>query len=127
MKEKILAARGSIQGIPEIPDYLKVLYKTAFEIKQKVLLDMAADRGPYIDQTQSTNLFFAKPTPSSLSSALFYAFKAGLKTGVYYLHTQTAAAPQQVTVSARKKPLKPVPEGKVEILCEDEVCVACSA
>jgi ribonucleotide reductase alpha subunit len=81
MKEKILAARGSVQAIAEIPDELKALYKTAFELKQKVLLDMAADRGPFIDQTQSTNLFMAKPTPSGLSSALFYAYKMGLKTG----------------------------------------------
>jgi ribonucleotide reductase alpha subunit len=81
MKEKILSARGSVQAIPEIPDELKGLYKTAFELKQKVLLDMAADRGPFIDQTQSTNLFMAKPTPSGLSSALFYAYKMGLKTG----------------------------------------------
>jgi ribonucleotide reductase alpha subunit len=81
IKDQIMANRGSIQAIPEIPDDLKELYKTTWEIKQKVVIDMSADRGIFIDQSQSMNIFMSKPTPANLSSALVYAHKLGLKTG----------------------------------------------
>jgi ribonucleoside-diphosphate reductase alpha chain len=86
MKEQILANRGSVQAIPEIPDDLKELYRTIWEIKQKVVVDLAADRGIFIDQSQSMNLFVARPTPASLSSALVYGHKKGLKTGETWRH-----------------------------------------
>lgn len=92
MKKKIIAGNGSIQHIKEIPDDVKQLYKTAWEIKQRTLIDMAAERGPYICQSQSLNLFVAEPTVAKLTSMHFYAWKKGLKTGIYYLRTQ---APSQ--------------------------------
>lgn len=92
MKKKIIAGNGSIQHIQEIPDDVKQLYKTAWEIKQRTLIDMAAERGPYICQSQSLNLFVAEPTVAKLTSMHFYAWKKGLKTGIYYLRTQ---APSQ--------------------------------
>jgi len=92
IKNKIIAGNGSIQHIDEIPDEIKQLYKTAWEIKQRTLIDMAANRGPYICQSQSLNLFVANPTAAKLTSMHFYAWKKGLKTGIYYLRTQ---APSQ--------------------------------
>ncbi|GAQ93137.1 hypothetical protein KFL_013200010, partial [Klebsormidium nitens] len=90
LKEQIMANRGSIQAIPEIPDDLKELYRTVWEIKQKVVIDFAADRGIFIDQSQSLNLFMAKPTPASLSSALVYGHKLGLKTDATALEIPSA-------------------------------------
>lgn len=98
MKNKIIAANGSIQNIPEIPEDIKELYKTVWEIKQRNLIDMAADRGIYICQSQSLNLFVESPTVSKLTSMHFYAWKKGLKTGMYYLRTQAAAQAVQFTV-----------------------------
>jgi ribonucleoside-diphosphate reductase alpha subunit len=98
LKERIIAANGSIQGIPEIPDELKARYKTVWEIKQKTLIDMAADRGAYICQSQSLNLFVQEPTIAKLSSMHFYAWKRGLKTGIYYLRTKSAVQAIKFTV-----------------------------
>ncbi len=98
MKNKIIAANGSIQHIEEIPDDIKELYKTVWEIKQRNLIDMAADRGAYICQSQSLNLFVDSPSASKLTSMHFYAWKKGLKTGMYYLRTQAAAQAVQFTV-----------------------------
>ena len=97
-KNKIIASQGSVQSIPEIPDELKPIYKTAWEMKQKSLIDMAADRGAFVCQSQSLNLFMASPTFSKLSSMHFYAWKRGLKTGMYYLRTKPAAMPVQFTI-----------------------------
>ena len=98
MKNKIMASNGSIQNIPEIPDDIKELYKTVWEIKQRTLIDMAADRGAYICQSQSLNLFVQSPSKSKLTSMHFYAWKKGLKTGMYYLRTQAATQAVQFTV-----------------------------
>jgi ribonucleoside-diphosphate reductase alpha chain len=98
MKNKIIAANGSIQNIAEIPTDIKELYKTVWEIKQRNIIDMAADRGAYICQSQSLNLFVDNPNTSKLTSMHFYAWKKGLKTGMYYLRTQAAAQAVQFTV-----------------------------
>ena len=98
IKKKIIECRGSIQTIVEIPINIRELYKTAFEIKQKVLIDLAADRAPFIDQTQSMNLFFAAPTNSLLTNCFIYGWKAGLKTGIYYLRRQASVNALQFTV-----------------------------
>src|ERR1700741_1195235 len=98
MKNRIIAANGSIQHIDDIPANIKELYKTVWEIKQRNLIDMAADRGAYICQSQSLNLFVDSPTMSKLTSMHFYGWKKGLKTGMYYLRTQAAAQAVQFTV-----------------------------
>ena len=98
MKNKIIAANGSIQQIEEIPGGIKELYKTVWEIKQRTIIDMAADRGAYICQSQSLNLFVDNPNASKLTSMHFYAWKKGLKTGMYYLRTQAATQAVQFTV-----------------------------
>lgn len=98
MKNKIIANNGSIQNIAEIPADIKELYKTVWEIKQRNLIDMAADRGAFICQSQSLNLFVDSPTTSKLTSMHFYAWKKGLKTGMYYLRTQAATQAVQFTV-----------------------------
>ena len=99
LKNKIMAANGSIQDIPEIPDNLKELYKTVWEIKQKAVLDMAADRGAYICQSQSLNLFMENVNFAKLTSMHFYAWKKGLKTGMYYLRTKAARDAVKFTVN----------------------------
>ncbi len=98
MKNKIIAANGSIQHIDEIPADIKELYKTVWEIKQRNLIDMAADRGAFICQSQSLNLFVDNATASKLTSMHFHAWKKGLKTGMYYLRTQAATQAVQFTV-----------------------------
>ncbi len=109
MKNKIIAANGSIQQIEEIPTEIKELYKTVWEIKQRNLIDMAADRGAYICQSQSLNLFVDSPTTSKLTSMHFYAWKKGLKTGMYYLRSQAATQAVQFTVEKQgSKEVEPV-------------------
>ena len=101
MKERLMAANGSIQQIPEIPQELKELYKTAYELSQKVIIDMSADRGAYICQSQSLNLFVENPNFGKLSSMHFYAWQSGLKTGMYYLRTKAAVDPIKFTLSQK--------------------------
>ena len=98
MKNKLIAANGSVQNINEIPQNLKDLYKTAWEIKQKTIIDMAADRGAFICQSQSLNVFMQDPNFGKLTSMHFYAWKAGLKTGMYYLRTKAATDAVKFTV-----------------------------
>jgi len=98
MKNKILGANGSVQSIPEIPEEIKELYKTVWEIKQRALIDMAADRGAFICQSQSLNLFIADANFAKLTSMHFYAWEKGLKTGMYYLRTKSAANAIKFTV-----------------------------
>jgi ribonucleoside-diphosphate reductase alpha chain len=100
MKEKIQAAEGSIQNIKEIPANIREIYKTAWEIKQKSILEMAADRGAFICQSQSLNVFVTEPNFGKLTSMHFYAWKLGLKTGMYYLRTQAASSAIKFTVDA---------------------------
>ena len=98
MKDLMVKAGGSIQNILDIPDDIKNLYKTVWEISQKCIIDMAADRGRFIDQSQSMNLFVESPTMSKLSSMHMYAWKAGLKTGMYYLRSKAKARPIQFSL-----------------------------
>ena len=98
MKDLMVKANGSVQSIIDIPTNIKELYKTVWEMSQKVIIDMAADRGVFIDQSQSMNLFVESPTLSKLSSMHFYAWKAGLKTGMYYLRSKAKARPQQFSL-----------------------------
>lgn len=98
MKNRIIANNGSIQGIPNIPDDLKALYKTVWEISQRKILEMAADRGAFIDQSQSLNIHLREPTMGKITSMHFTGWKLGLKTGMYYLRTSAAAQPIQFTV-----------------------------
>ena len=98
MKTKIISHNGSVQKIDGIPDHIKEVYKTVWEIKQRALIDMAADRGAYICQSQSLNLFVDTPTNSKLTSMHFYAWRKGLKTGMYYLRSKAATQAVQFTV-----------------------------
>lgn len=103
IKNKIIAHNGSIQNIAEIPQNLKEIYKTAWEIKQKAIIDMAADRGAYIDQSQSLNVFMEQPNFGKLTSMHFHAWKRGLKTGMYYLRSRPAADAIKFTVEQESK------------------------
>jgi ribonucleoside-diphosphate reductase alpha subunit len=98
MKDLMVKAGGSIQNIVDIPEDIKKLYKTVWEISQKCVIDMASDRGRFIDQSQSMNLFMESPTLSKLSSMHMYAWKAGLKTGMYYLRSKAKARPIQFSL-----------------------------
>jgi len=100
MKDLMVKAGGSIQTITDIPDNIKNLYKTVWEISQKCIIDMAADRGRFIDQSQSMNLFMESPTLSKMSSMHMYAWKSGLKTGMYYLRSKAKARPIQFSLEA---------------------------
>ena len=91
MKDEILRHKGSIQNIAGIPDRLKDLYKTTWEIKQKNVIDMAADRGAYIDQSQSMNIHMIDANPAKVTSMHFYGWNKGLKTGMYYLRTKAVS------------------------------------
>ena len=123
-KNKIIKANGSIQKIDGIPDHLKRVYKTVWEISQKSLIQLSIDRSPFICQTQSFNLWFAQPNMKTLTSALFYAWQKGLKTGCYYVRSQPKAQAQQFTIDIGK-------EKKLEqVACSifnREACEACSA
>lgn len=118
MKNKIIANNGSIQNIPEIPANIKELYKTVWEIKQRTIIDMAADRGAFICQSQSLNLFVDAPNMAKLTSMHFYAWKKGLKTGMYYLRSQAATQAVQFTVEKQAEvtaqPVIPVQENTTE-------------
>ncbi|KAI9671810.1 MAG: ribonucleotide-diphosphate reductase subunit rnr1 [Alyxoria varia] len=98
MKNRIIADGGSIQRIPNIPDDIKRLYKTVWEISQRTIVTMAADRGAFIDQSHSLNIHMKEPTFGKITSMHFAGWKLGLKTGMYYLRTQAASAPIQFTV-----------------------------
>ena len=120
IKDKIIYDKGSVQNL-DIPDRLKEIYRTAWEIPTRSVIDMAADRGPYIDQSQSMNLFVENPTTAKLSSMHMYAWKKGLKTGMYYLRTRAKASPIQFTLDPTKYNDNG-PSCKME-----EGCVVCSA
>ncbi len=101
MRQKLMATNGSIMDIPEIPEQIKELYKTTWEISMKAIIDMAADRGAYICQSQSLNLFVENPNFGKLSSMHFYAWQKGLKTGMYYLRTKAAVDPIKFTLDEK--------------------------
>ena len=103
MKNRLIAANGSIQNIDEIPENLKVLYRTAWEIPQRAILDMAAERGAYICQSQSLNIHMVDANPAKVSSMHFYGWRQGLKTGMYYLRTKAATDAIKFTVDKKYK------------------------
>ena len=121
LKNQIMLANGSIQDIPEIPQNLKELYKTVWEIKQRNIIDMSADRGAYICQSQSLNLFVESPNFAKLTSMHFHAWKKGLKTGMYYLRTKAARDAVKFTIDTATKEA-PKPTAK-EL---EEAALACS-
>lgn len=138
MKDKIITANGSIQDIAEIPAEVKELYKTVWEIKMRTIIDMAADRGAYICQSQSLNLFINSPNASKLTSMHFYAWKKGLKTGMYYLRTQAASQAVKFTVENQggKNMDAVIPDVVADVTNDvpagpscsmEEGCVTCSA
>ncbi|GLT32111.1 hypothetical protein SLA2020_068000 [Shorea laevis] len=137
IKMKIIYENGSVNKIPEIPDELKAIYKTVWEIKQKTLVDMAVDRGCYIDQSQSLNIHMDQPDPGKLTSLHFYAWSKGLKTGMYYLRTRAAADAIKFTIdtSLLKDENSILPENGVDVkqakeecsLLNREECMACGS
>jgi ribonucleoside-diphosphate reductase alpha chain len=124
LKNRIIEANGSVQGIEEIPEHIKETFKTVWETSNKTLIDMAADRGRFICQSQSLNLFVEKPNFNNLSSMHMYSWKCGLKTGLYYLRTRPVAQAQKFTIEPGKKP-----ENKPVLACsiDNPDCEACSA
>ncbi|MFT6936357.1 MAG: ribonucleoside-diphosphate reductase alpha chain [Saprospiraceae bacterium] len=135
MKQRLIAANGSIQAIDEIPQELKALYKTVWEISQRVIIDMAADRGAFICQSQSMNLFVESPNFKKLTSMHFYAWEKGLKTGMYYLRSKAAVDPIKFTLDKKhqrkfegaKKEAVAVVEEDQACLLDDPDCLMCGA
>ena len=137
MINDIKRAEGSVQDVDRIPDELKEVFRTAWEIPQRALIDMAAERGAFIDQSQSLNLFMETPTIGKLSSMYLHAWKAGLKT-TYYLRSRPATRINQSTTTATKSaPTPPTGGGKPEAIAPlvdettkktytDEEAIACS-
>nr|AAA48274.1 Vaccinia virus matrix 1 protein [Vaccinia virus] len=117
IKNRIMADGGSIQNT-NLPEDIKRVYKTIWEIPQKTIIKMAADRGAFIDQSQSMNIHIADPSYSKLTSMHFYGWSLGLKTGMYYLRTKPASAPIQFTLDKDK--IKP------PVVCDSEICTSCS-
>ncbi len=132
LKNKLMAANGSVQGIEEIPDNIKALYKTAWELSQKTIIEMAADRGAYICQSQSLNVFMENANFAKLTSMHFYGWKQGLKTGMYYLRTKAAVDAIKFTLekTAVVQPIaKTEEERQAEIACsldDPDNCEMCS-
>lgn len=124
VKEQLMANNGSIQNIDGIPQELKELYKTVWEISQKVIIDQAADRGAYICQSQSLNLFIQDPNFGKLSSMHFYGWKKGLKTGMYYLRSKAAVDPIKFTLASKhQNKFANISEAKEEsVMTEGETC-----
>jgi ribonucleotide reductase alpha subunit len=119
IKNKIIANKGSIQNLTMIPEHIRNKYKTVWEIPNKFIIDMSADRGPFICQSQSMNLYMDNPTYSKLTAMHFYSWEKGLKTGLYYLRTKAKYNAQQFTIE---------PENKKEVSEEEEeICEMCSA
>lgn len=133
MKNKLMTANGSIQNIPEIPQNIKDLYKTVWEISQKVILDMAADRGAYICQSQSLNVHIQDPNFGKLTSMHFHAWKKGLKTGMYYLRTKAAADAIKFTVEKQKEVVptaEAIKQNQADMACsldDPDNCIACGS
>merc|ERR1719187_1369632 len=131
MKNKLIAANGSVQNIDEIPQNIKDIYKTVWEYSQKDLIDMAADRGCFIDQSQSFNVHMVNVSAAKLTSMHFYAWKKGLKTGMYYLRSKAAVDAIKFTVD--QEALKKDAQAKMDALKataakkEEEECLNCGA
>ena len=139
LKEKIVVSNGSVQHIEEIPENIKDIYRTVWEMKQRSLIDMAADRGAFICQSQSLNLFIEEPNFAKLTSMHFHAWKVGLKTGMYYLRTKAAADAIKFTVEKEFKPAVEAPrmpavqdkeQKMADISCSldnKDDCIACGS
>lgn len=132
MKNKVIMHDGSIQNIEEIPQELKALYKTAWELKQKVLIDQSADRGAFVCQSQSLNLFMEDPDFKKLSSMHFYSWQRGLKTGIYYLRTRAKAQAQKFTIDPTLQKFTNLKLDKKETsisseLQQEQECTFCSS
>ena len=129
MKQQIIARNGSIQGIDQIPEAIQKLYRTSGEIKQKTLIDMAVHRGAFICQSQSLNLFVSDPNYAKLTSMHFYAWKQGLKTGIYYLRTRAPVMAQKFTIDPelQKAAEKSEQDRLHKKYAPDEGCTMCSA
>ena len=133
MREQIIINNGSIQDIEGIPNNLKEIYKTVWEIKQKSIIDHSVVRGYFTDQSQSQNLFFPEPDTKKLSSALIYGWKQGLKTGMYYLRSKPATSALKFTIDANKvkadERRKEAEKKKKTYVCNDEdgICLMCSS
>ena len=134
LKNKLITANGSVQNIAEIPENIKALYKTAWEISQKAVIDMAADRGAFICQSQSLNIFMENANFAKLTSMHFYGWKKGLKTGIYYLRTKAATDAikftlEKTAVAAPQPVVKTVEDRQAEIACsldDPDNCEMCS-
>ena len=123
IRDKIMYYRGSIQKIKNIPKLTKDIYKTTWEIKQKVLIDLATDRGVYIDQSQSLNIHMEVPTLEKLHKCHFYSWKAGLKTGSYYIRGKPAMNSQSFTIDP-KLAIKIKKEEKYD---DEDDCLMCGS
>jgi ribonucleotide reductase alpha subunit len=121
----LISNRGSVQEISEVPDDLKALYKTAFELKQKVQLDLAIERSPFIDQTQSFNIFMSNPTDDKLTSTQLYAFRGRLKTGQYYLRREATAKAVAFTAGPATTSTETKEEEAQVCKLNDPSCLAC--
>jgi ribonucleoside-diphosphate reductase alpha chain len=126
VRQQIIVGDGSIQHIPEIPEELRALYKTVWEVKMRSVIDMAADRGAFVDQSQSMNLFVEAPDYPKLTSMHFYAWEKGLKTGMYYLRSKARAKVQKFTVDPSLSAGNLTPSTAVEDTSH-AVCESCSA
>ena len=127
MRNKLISTNGSVQSVPEIPQHIKDIYKTVWEISQKVIIDMSADRGAYICQSQSMNIFMQDPNFGKLTSMHFYAWKKGLKTGMYYLRSQAASAAIKFTLDKSQLEQPQVAAAPLELANkEKQDAIACS-
>jgi ribonucleoside-diphosphate reductase alpha chain len=129
MRQKLISTNGSVQSIPEIPQNIKDIYKTVWEISQKSIIDMSADRGAYICQSQSLNIHLTNPNFGKLTSMHFYAWKKGLKTGMYYLRTNAAADAIKFTLdkSAIKEPAVAAAEASTTVPVGETVVLTTAA
>ncbi|EPB73846.1 ribonucleoside-diphosphate reductase, alpha subunit [Ancylostoma ceylanicum] len=134
MKNQLIANNGSIAKIAGIPDHIKRLYQTVWELPQKEIIEMAADRGAFIDQSQSLNIHIARPSYANITSMHFYGWKKGLKTGMYYLRTKPAVNAVQFTVDKEALKAKEEKDASVQnaarqvasMTVEEEGCLMCS-
>jgi ribonucleoside-diphosphate reductase alpha subunit len=129
MKQQIIARNGSVQGIDQVPESIQKLYKTSWEIKQKTLIDLAVGRGAFICQSQSLNLFVADPNYAKLTSMHFYAWKQGLKTGLYYLRTRAPVMAQKFTVDPelQREAARSEQQRLLRKNSDEEECTMCSS
>jgi ribonucleotide reductase alpha subunit len=134
LKNHISLSNGSIQNIDGIPDAIKSLYKTVWEIKQKSIIEMARDRQPFIDQSQSMNLFIEDLSFKKFNALQFYGWKCGLKTGSYYIRTRVAMMSQKFTISPEvqreielNEILKSQEKAKTVVDDEQNICLMCSS